>query len=179
MKSTAQRAPHKTLLLVFISLFLGALGGVLGTAYWYEQTRKQLQQYASELATLQYLAFEGEEAYEPYREGRLEAALYAANHYKKILEFYRDQHLGLQLVNRQVLASDLTLVLIRLGNMYERQNEHHKARQCFQQAIHVAKDLGSEKTIEEWRTFVARIDEDPREYKRTTTGPWIIPKSPP
>ncbi len=169
--------------LVLLGIVLGGIAGIAGTTYWHEHTWKELQPYTYGLGILQHLAFEGEEALEPYLDGNLEGAIYAMQHYTKILQFYRDQQfyqqMNLQLANKETLTSDLILTQLRLGNLYEKRGDHEQAKQSYQRALHLAKELGKEKTIEEWRAIVERIDADTRKGGRVMTGPWLVPGEPP
>jgi hypothetical protein len=77
------------LLTGFVGFVLGAVAGIVGTAWWMEQGIR----HANQIILMQTVAAEGEEAFKQYRSAKHDVALYALERYAAVLESYQGQNL--------------------------------------------------------------------------------------
>jgi len=90
------------------------------------QEWKELQEVVNDFQLMAFLAWEIEEASEPYYKGNFEVAKYTLSHAAKILEFYAEQE-----ASKITAGQDLAFVYVRLGKIAESEGNNHAKQEYF------------------------------------------------
>lgn len=130
---------------IILGLFVGALGGY----YWLFDNLEAM----NEVGVLARVSSEAEAVLPTYVGGNPEVGMYALQRYISLLESYKD--LNLRVLDKKVLAWDISIGYVRLGNLAEKAGKGKEAAVAFANALIASRQTGRElKSLAELRAIV-------------------------
>jgi hypothetical protein len=154
------------LTVVIISLALVLMIGLAG-GYWWGQHRSETEARPMyELTTFHLIAAESKANMEAYFLENPEVAMYALQRNIKLLESFRENES--LLVDKKVLAWDLTLSYARLGRLADKLRRKNEAVQAYSHALDATAGTGREfKSLQDLLSVVDALD---TKYREATRG---------